>query len=85
MSIHEVCVLLIASDEIKYKLKAKHDVDFMEVEEAFSNFAGFMMIDDRAQHKTRPSTVWFLSETYDGRLLKVVMIPYEEKQLAVLV
>ena len=33
---------------------------------------------------TKPETVWFLSETYDGRLLKLVYIPYPEKQLAVL-
>lgn len=28
-------------------------------------------IDDREKNKTYPPTYWFLSETFDGRLLKI--------------
>ena len=32
-------------------------------------------MDDRAEHKTRPPTVWFCSTTEEGRILKVIGIP----------
>lgn len=75
---------LIASDIVKEKIKFIHSVDFIEVEEAFFNFKGPMLIDDREIHKSKPNTVWFISETFDGRVLKLVIIPYIEDGLAVL-
>ncbi len=48
-------------------------IDFIEVEEAFSTFEGQLIEDDRPKNKTMPPTYWFLSETFDGRLLKIVI------------
>ncbi len=77
-------MLLIASKAVKEKIITIHDVNFLEAEEAFNNFIGYSLEDDRVQHKTKPPTVWCLSETYDGRLLKLVFIPYVDKQVAIL-
>ncbi|OGQ35556.1 MAG: hypothetical protein A3F16_00075 [Deltaproteobacteria bacterium RIFCSPHIGHO2_12_FULL_43_9] len=75
---------LIATGAVKEKIKFIHSVDFIEAEEAFFNFKGPMLIDDREKHKSKPHTVWFISETFEGRLLKLVIIPYIEEGLAVL-
>ena len=75
---------LIATESVKEKIKFIHSVDFIEAEEAFFNFKGPMLIDDRAVHKSKPNTVWFISETFEGRLLKLVIIPYLADELAVL-
>jgi hypothetical protein len=75
---------MIASKSVKKKLREKHSVSFTEVEEAFHNFSGHTLEDLRAQHKSKPTTVWCLSETYSGRLLKLVFIPFVNEQLAVL-
>lgn len=64
----------IITPTIEEKIKEKHGVSVMEVEEAFNQFDGHLIEDTRAQHKTRPPTVWFLAETYDGKLLKLVLI-----------
>jgi len=77
-------VLLIASQTVIEKLNSLHDLTFLEVEEAFNNFVGYPLVDDRSKHKSKPQTVWCLSETYDGRLLKLVFIPYPDKQISVL-
>ena len=75
---------IIASEAIQEKISKIHGIDFLEVEEAFNNFSGYPLEDKRAQHKTKPPTLWCLSETYDDRLLKLVFIIYEDKELAVL-
>ena len=77
-------MLLIATEKIKSKIQAEHNVSFLEAEEAFNNFAGYPLIDKRVRHKSKPVTVWCLSETYDGRLLKLVFIPFVERNIAVL-
>jgi hypothetical protein len=77
-------MLLIASDAVKEKILNEHGVDFLEAEEAFNNFAGYPLFDTRVKHKTKPLTVWCLSETYDGRLLKIVYIEHTDKDLAIL-
>ncbi len=75
---------LIASKAIQDKILSEHDVMMIEAEEAFNNFAGYPLQDSRAKNRTKPETMWFLAETYDGRLLKVVYIPYPDQNLAVL-
>ena len=75
---------IVASPAITEKIESEHGVSLVEVEEAFNNFVGYPIVDDRAINKTKPATVWCLSETFDGRLLKLVFIPYPERQIAVL-
>lgn len=77
-------MLLIASEKVQRKILEEHGVSFLEAEEAFNNFGGYPVIDKRVKHKSKPTTMWCLSETYDGRLLKLVFIPFVEQQLAVL-
>lgn len=75
---------LIASKAVQEKIYSYHDVEMLEAEEAFNSFAGYPLQDSRARHKTKPETMWFLAETYDGRLLKIVYIPHPEQHIAVL-
>lgn len=66
--------MLKASIRILRKLKEKHAVEWYEVEEAFWNSTGQYIEDIRAQHKTIPPTLWFISVTDKGRKLKIVFI-----------
>ena len=75
---------LVASEWVKEKISRFHQVSFLEVEEAFFNHEGKYIVDDREENKTNPPTVWFVSETFEGRLLKVVLIPYVDKGVAIL-
>ena len=75
---------LVLTDATLEKLKIKHDVTVLEVEEAFFNWEGSPLKDKRAKHKTRPSTVWFISATSEGRILKVVGIPFADRKEFVL-
>ncbi len=76
---------IIAHDNIIEKLRNKvPPVSITEVEEAWFLFEGETIEDNRLKNRTNPPTEWFISETCDGRLLKVVFIPYEEKGYAVL-
>ena len=38
----------------------------------------------RAQHRTRPPTIWFCAATSDGRILKIVGIPLKDTREFVL-
>lgn len=67
--------LIYMSSVVEEKLLHKvPSVSYIEVEEAFYNWTGIPLIDDRKQHKTKPPTVWFISETSENRLLKIVGI-----------
>lgn len=65
---------LIVTDAIKGKLKTKHMVDLNEVKQCFHNKCGRLLTDNRALHKTKPPTLWFIAETNRGRVLKIVYI-----------
>ena len=75
---------IVASARITEKLLVVHKVDIVEVEEAFNAWVGRPLVDDRAQHKTRPPTVWFCSATLSGRILKVIGIPHSKTREFVL-
>jgi uncharacterized DUF497 family protein len=65
----------IISEQIKDKLLSKHCVSAQDVEQCFANKIGLYLIDKREDHKSDPPTLWFIAETDDGRLLKIVFIP----------
>jgi uncharacterized DUF497 family protein len=65
---------LIISNAVIKKLDEKHSVTRDEVEECFYNRIKGLLEDVREQHKTNPPTMWFIAETNEGRLLKVVFI-----------
>ena len=60
--------------DIRQKLKDKHQVEEIEIEECFLNREKAHLIDPRAEHATEPPTQWFISESDKGRLLKIVWI-----------
>jgi len=69
---------LIISPKIAEKLKNKHDVRRVEVEECFLNRIGKVLRDTREEHNSDPPTVWFIAETHQGRLLKIVYVRREK-------
>ena len=70
----EMALNLNINNAIIRKLKEKHEVTVDEVEECFYNRIRGLLEDTREQHKTNPPTMWFVAETNQGRLLKVVFI-----------
>lgn len=56
------------------KLESKHRVTRREIEQCFENKCGIYLVDDREDHKSDPSTLWFLAPTNHNRLLKVVFV-----------
>lgn len=66
-------VFVAASVEAKLKDKDP-PVTVLEIEEAFFSLEGGLIIDTRKTNRTVPPTVWFISETAEGRILKVVGI-----------
>ena len=77
------CYNLFISDWVLEKLKI-HCVTEQEVEEAFFNCTSRFIKEMRKKHKTRPPTFWFVSQTFDGRSLKIVFIPIHESQTLLL-
>ena len=48
---------LIVTDAVKAKLKTKHKVELIEVEQCFHNKDGRLLADNRDLHKTHPPTL----------------------------
>lgn len=68
-----------ASSAAKRKLAEEHSISFEEVEEAFYNSSPPFPVDKRPLHRSVPPTRWFISETMEGRMLKVVFIMRKEE------
>ena len=65
---------LIISASVRDKLRDRHNVTEDEIKECFLNKdenRGHLE-DTRADHKTDPPTMWFISETHKKRRLKIV-------------
>ena len=65
---------LIVTDAVKAKLKTKHKVELIKVEQCFHNKDGRLLADNRDLHKTNPPTLWFIAQTNNGRTLKIAYI-----------
>lgn len=66
---------LIISPTINAKLDGKHQVADFEIKQCFENVTGEYIEETRLQHKTNPSSFWFLAHTNHGRLLKIIFTP----------
>ncbi len=44
-------MLLIASEAVKEKIWLEHQVDILEAEEAFNNFSGYSLVDNRLKNQ----------------------------------
>ena len=53
-------------------------VTIEEIEQCFATRSGGYLYDTREDHASDPPTLWFVSETYYGRKLKVIFIPKED-------
>lgn len=65
---------IVISPKIRAKLADKHNVTPEEVKQCFCNRTGELLLDPREEHASDPPTLWFISETHHGRLLKVACI-----------
>lgn len=50
-----------------------------EIYECFATRDRKFLIDDREKNRTDPPTMWFISDTFMGRFLKVVFIRTTDK------
>ncbi len=66
--------MLSISEAVQIKLVTRHKVSEAEIHEAFANRDGGILGDTRAENRTIPPTLWFIAETFKGRLLKIVFI-----------
>ncbi|MCD7097429.1 DUF4258 domain-containing protein [Stenotrophomonas sp. MMGLT7] len=66
------------SPRILTKLRDQHRVTQQEVAECFANRWGKFFTDSRHDHQTNPPTYWFVSETDQGRMLKVIFVRHPE-------
>jgi uncharacterized DUF497 family protein len=62
------------SEKVRKKLKDKHSVSETELQEAFNNRTGKLLMDTREDHQSDPQTMWFVACTNHRRLLKVCFI-----------
>lgn len=71
---------IIISEKIKEKLREKHNVSVDEVQQCFASRTAGFLYDNREDHQTDPPTLWFISETFWGRKLKVIFV-MQDKQI----
>lgn len=69
-------MFLNLSERITLKLLEKHNVTAEEISQCFENREGGLLEDSREQHITIPPTQWFIAETDNGRVLKIVFIAF---------
>jgi len=67
------------SEKVRAKLASKpHPVSQKDIEECFSTRDRNFLEDNRERNITHPPTKWFISDTFMGRLLKVVFIQHSD-------
>lgn len=64
--------MIVISDALIEKLRDKHGVERLEVEQCFANLRGWFLEDKRTDHLRIPPTQWFIAETNKRRCLKIV-------------
>lgn len=70
--------LIKVSEHVLTKLQAKHQVQLKHVEQCFMNREFSYLEDTRENRATNPPTFWFIAETDQRRLLKVVFIGHPD-------
>ena len=68
---------LDVSPAVRLKLRIRQGVDIAEVEQCIRNRRSGLLLDSRQRHRTVPPTLWFISTTDAGRLLKVVVVAHD--------
>lgn len=67
------------STGVSAKITSKHSVTEDEARQCFANIEGGFLVDDREEHRTDPQTHWFVSETDQGKKLKICFIHLKVK------
>lgn len=57
---------------------SKHGVSPKDVHECFENRDGGLLEDDREEHRTDPTTLWFIADNSHNRSLKVCFVFRED-------
>ncbi len=60
---------------------ALRNISLLEVEEAICNFNGKIKEQKKPPHKTIPPTYYIVSETFDGKLLKIAFIVDQARKI----
>lgn len=68
-------LMIRISSAVRAKLASRHSVRPEEVEQCFENREGKTLLDTRPEHHSDPPTRWFIAETNQRRVLKIVFIP----------
>ena len=64
----------VISPRIRKKLAEKHNVSEDEIRQCFTNVEGTYIRDTREEHRTDPASHWFVAETNQRRVPKVVFL-----------
>lgn len=72
-----------ASDAVRDKLLQKHNVTLDEVEQCFANRDRGSLEDTRVNRQTSPPTMWFISDTFWGRRLKIVFMLHSDGDIEI--
>jgi hypothetical protein len=67
------------SEQVKEKLRVRHQVAMREVYQCFENRHGKLLTDQRELTRTDPPTLWFIARTNQNRLLKIVYIQKDSR------
>ncbi|MGE3557247.1 MAG: hypothetical protein AB7M93_30515 [Candidatus Obscuribacterales bacterium] len=73
---------LLLSSKIREKLEGR-GIDESDLHQCFENRYGSFLEDTREDHRTNPPTQWFISETDNGRELKVVFVQLNKTDIAI--
>lgn len=65
---------IVLSEKVRQKLMVKHLVRGSELRQCFQNRDGIFLTDEREANKTDPPSLWFIAETDNARLLKIVFV-----------
>jgi uncharacterized DUF497 family protein len=65
---------IVLSEKVRQKLMVKHMVRGSEIWQCFQNREGIFLTDEREDNKTDPPTLWFIAETDNARILKIVFV-----------
>jgi uncharacterized DUF497 family protein len=73
-------ITLYISDDVRNKLRHKHDVNLEQVQACFDNRERAFLFDTREEHQTEPPTRWFIAEYESGKLLKVCFMHFRDER-----
>jgi len=65
---------IVISEKVRQKLMVKHLVRGSEIRQCVQHRDGIFLTDEREDNKTDPPSLWFIAETDNARVLKIVFV-----------